>query len=62
MLEQGSGRRPRLRLVAVAVLFGAMGTTMAWVFERLSSDIQFMPYGGFTSSSSSPSVVEVRLK
>lgn len=51
-----------MRLVAVAVLFGAMGTTMAWVFERLSSDIQFMPYGGFTSSSSSPSVVEVRLK
>ena len=46
------GRRShlRLRIAAVVMLFALMGTTLAWVFERLSSDVPFMPHEGVSSS------------
>jgi hypothetical protein len=53
--QQDNGRHQRLRIVAVMVLFALMGAAMAWVFERLSPDVPFMPYGGFSSSSLLPS-------
>ena len=35
---------------APVMLFALMGTTLAWVFERLSSDVPFMPHEGVSSS------------
>lgn len=46
---------PRLRIAAVVMLFALMGTTLAWVFERLSSDVPFMPHEDVFSSSSASS-------
>ena len=43
----------RLRIVAVLLLFAVMGATLAWVFESVSSDVSFMSYGGFSSSTPS---------
>lgn len=60
-LRKRQGRHVQLRIVAVVMLFCVMGATLAWVFERLSPDVQFTPYGGFSSSSNASTVGEVRL-
>ncbi len=47
--EKGAGGTKslysRIKVVLVAAMFITMGASMAWVFERLSPEAQFVPHG-----------------
>lgn len=38
-----------LKILVIAMMFAATGVTMAWVFEHLSTDFQFLPNGALSS-------------